>query len=130
MAKAYIIVVGVILVLSGLAGFVDNPIVGDPANEPILATDALHNIVHLATGLLGLWIGLGMAGDRVARGVIWFGWLYIVLFVVLLLSPDLFGLLTVDVNNADHFLHGALGVVSLLVGFVARQTTGASPARA
>lgn len=129
MAKAYIIVVGLILVISGLAGFIDNPIVGDPANDVILATDALHNIVHLATGLLGLWIGLGM-GDRVARGVIWFGWLYIVLFVVLLISPNLFGLLSVDVNNADHFLHGALGVVSILVGLASRRATGPTPAPA
>ncbi|MGQ0848371.1 MAG: DUF4383 domain-containing protein [Actinomycetota bacterium] len=129
MAKTYITVVGVILVASALLGFTSNPFVGEAENA-LLAADALHNIVHLITGLLALWIGFGMSGDRLARGVIGFGWLYVVLFVVLLLSPDLFGLLSIDTNLADHVLHAALGVVSLLVGMAARRATGATPATA
>ena len=125
-AKTYITVIGVVLVVSGLLGFVENPIVGPDA---LLATDALHNIVHLGTGALALFIGFGQRGDRLARGVIGFGWLYAALFVVLLVTPTLFGLLSVPVNGADHILHVGLAVVSLVVGMSARGRV-ASPAGA
>ncbi|MGH8924852.1 MAG: DUF4383 domain-containing protein [Acidimicrobiia bacterium] len=126
-AKTYITVIGVVLVVSGLLGFIENPIVGPDA---LLATDALHNIVHILTGGLALAIGFGRSGEALVRGVIGFGWLYIVLFVVLLLSPTLFGLLTIEVNVADHILHGGLGVLSLLIGMSARRVTGTTPASA
>ena len=125
-AKTYITVIGVVLVVSGLLAFIDNPLFGPDA---VFATDALHNIVHIVTGGLALAIGFGRSGEALARGVIGFGWLYLVLFVVLLVSPTLFGLLTVEVNLADHVLHAGLGVLSLLVGMGARRTaTGPAPA--
>jgi Domain of unknown function (DUF4383) len=117
--KAYITIAGVLGVVTGLVGFIDNPFIGDPAHDAIFATDALHNLVHIATGLLALWIGLGMRGQRRARGITWFGVLYLVLFVVLLISPRLFGLFQVEVNNADHFLHATLGIATLAVGLAA-----------
>ncbi|CAN5304244.1 hypothetical protein BH18ACT5_BH18ACT5_00340 [soil metagenome] len=128
-AKTYITVIGIVLVVSGLLGFFDNPFVGaDP--DAILAADALHNIVHIATGFLGLWIGLSKRGEALARGVIAFGVLYLVLFVVLYLSPTLFGALSIEVNNGDHVLHAVLAVVSLLVGFAARRQSSGTPAMA
>jgi hypothetical protein len=117
--KAYITIAGVLGLVTGLVGFTDNPFVGDPAHDAIFATDSLHNLVHISTGLLALWIGLGMTGQRQARGITRFGTLYILLFVVFLISPRLFGLLQVDVNNADHVLHAALGVATLVVGMAA-----------
>ena len=56
--------------------------------------------------------------------------LYLVLFVVLFLSPTLFGALSIEVNNADHVLHAVLAVVSLLVGFAARRQSSGTPAMA
>jgi hypothetical protein len=129
MAKAYTTVVGIILVVSGLLGFIDNPIVGD-SDGALLATDAVHNVVHIATGLLALWIGFGMAGARLANGVTAFGILYLVIFVVCLISDDLFGLFALPVNAADHVLHGALGVVSILVGRSAAGSAKSTPATA
>jgi hypothetical protein len=85
----------------------------------IFASDALHNVVHFATGLVALGIGLGMTEKRLARGITWFGILYLVLFVLLLASPTSFGLMEVEVNSADHVLHAALGAVTLAVGLVA-----------
>jgi hypothetical protein len=126
-AKPYITVVGVVLVISGLLAFVSNPFVGSSSNA-ILAADALHNFVHIATGLLGLWLGFTKRGESLARGVVGFGYLYVVLFIVLVATPTLFGLLSIPVNGADHVLHAALGFVSLLVGYSARR--GAVPAAA
>jgi hypothetical protein len=125
-AKAYITIAGVLGVMTGLLGFTGNPFVGDPVHDPVFTTDALHNMIHIGTGLLALWIGFGMSGERQARGIAWFGVLYFVLFAVLLISPNLFGLLQVDVNNADHLLHAALGVGTLVVGLAALRANGAS----
>ena len=43
-----------------------------------------------------------------------------VIFVAVLLSPTLFGLFKVEANAAIHVIHGAVAVVSLAVGYLAR----------
>ncbi|MFN2487207.1 MAG: DUF4383 domain-containing protein [Acidimicrobiia bacterium] len=120
-AKSYITVIGVVLIVGGILGLTNNPLFG---TDGLFATDALHNIVHVATGPVALAIGFGQRGDSLARGAIGFGWLYMVLFVLLLVFPTLFGSLSVEVNVADHFLHAGLGVVTLLVGLGARRAVG------
>jgi hypothetical protein len=117
--KTYITVAGVIGVVTGLLGFVDNAFVGDPANDAIFATDAVHNMIHIATGVLALYIGLAMSGASQARGIIGFGILYLVLAVMLIASPSMFGVMDVDVNTADDLLHVGLGLVTSAVGFAA-----------
>ena len=117
--KTYITAAGLVGVLTGLLGFVDNAFVGDPANDAIFATDAIHNVIHVGTGVLALFIGLAMSGATQARGIIGFGVLYLVLAVVLMASPSMFGLLQVEVNTADDVLHLTLGLVTTAVGVAA-----------
>jgi hypothetical protein len=120
LAQSWSAIVGIALVAAGLLGFVDNPIVG-PANA-IFATGSVHNIVHIATGLLALYIAFGLKGEMQANAVIGFGVLYAVVLVVTILSPTLFGLFTYAVNAGDHALHAAVAVVSLVVGWMARNS--------
>jgi Domain of unknown function (DUF4383) len=117
--KAYITAAGVIGVATGLLGFVDNPFVGDPVNDAVFATDAVHNVIHVGTGVLALYIGLATAGATQARGIIGFGLLYLVLAVVLMATPTMFGVMDVDVNTADDVLHVGLGLVTTAVGVAA-----------
>jgi hypothetical protein len=119
LAKWWIAIAGVVLVAVGLLGFISNPIVGE-SDGALLPTDTLHNVVHLATGLLALYIAYGLSGASLASGVLGFGVLYAVIFVAVLLSPDLFGLFSVPANAAIHVVHAALAVVSLAVGYMAR----------
>ena len=65
-----------------------------------------------------------MSGDRQARGIVSFGGLYLVLFLTMVISPELFGILQVAVNNADHVLHAALGLATSCVGMVIRRDAG------
>jgi hypothetical protein len=119
-AKAYAAVVGIVLVAVGLLGFVANPIV---SSEPgaIFATNAIHNMVHIATGALALYIAFGLAGESRANGVMAFGVLYAVIFVLALLDPRLFGLFgDAPANIADHVLHAVLALSALAVGYLAR----------
>ncbi|HKG56927.1 MAG TPA: DUF4383 domain-containing protein [Candidatus Limnocylindrales bacterium] len=119
LAKWWMAIAGIALLGAGLLGFIDNPIVGRSTNA-LFATDNIHNIVHILTGAIALYIAFGLNGDARANGTIGFGVLYAVVFLALLVSPTLFGLFTVPVNAGDHVLHAALAVVSLAVGYMAR----------
>jgi hypothetical protein len=119
LAQSWITIAGVALIAAGLLGFIDNPIVGS-RSDALFQTGTVHNLVHVVTGLLALWIGFGLKGEMQANGVIGFGILYAVVFVVLLVSGNLFGLFQYPANAGDHVLHGALAVVSLAVGWMAR----------
>jgi len=113
-------IVGVALVAAGLLGFVENPIVG--TQNAIFATGTVHNLVHIVTGLLALYIAFGLKGEMQANAVIGFGVLYAVVLVVTILSPNLFGLFEYNVNAGDHALHAAIAVISLAVGWMARNS--------
>jgi Domain of unknown function (DUF4383) len=116
--KGYSALVGIVLLAVGLLGFVNNPIVGQP--NALFVTGAVHNVVHIATGLIALFIAFGLEGRAQVNGVIGFGLLYLVVFVLLLVSPNMFGILDYPVNAADHVLHAGLAVISLAVGYTAR----------
>ena len=120
LAQGYAALVGIVLVAIGLLGFVPNPLVGGPEGDPIFITGLPHDLVHVGTGALALFIAFGLSGEAEANGVIGFGVLYAVIFVALLASPDLFGILQHDVNVADQVLHGALFLASVAVGWMAR----------
>ncbi|HEY7523949.1 MAG TPA: DUF4383 domain-containing protein [Candidatus Limnocylindrales bacterium] len=113
-------VVGVVLVVVGLLGFVNNPIVGKDPNA-LVSTNEVHNIVHLLTGLLALYVAFGLKGAQQATGLIAFGALYAVIFIAVVISPDLFGLFggyTSGIN--EHIIHAAVAVISLGIGWMSR----------
>jgi uncharacterized protein DUF4383 len=125
-AKGYAALIGIVLVAVGLLGFVSNPIVGE--GNAVFLTGTVHNVVHLATGLLALFVAFGLRGEQQAWGVIGIGVLYLVVFVGLLISPTLFGILgaAYPVNVADQGLHLGLAVISFAVGWMARSQTMAT----
>lgn len=128
LAKWWIAVAGAVLVLVGVLGFFPNPLVGD-AEGALVPTGALHNIVHLVTGLLALYIAFGMTGMNLVNGVLGFGVLYVVIFLAVLISPTLFGLFSVPANVVLHVIHAALAIVSLALGYMARGATTAEAPR-
>src|SRR3954453_3293874 len=107
LAKWWAALAGIVLVAVGLLGFVNNPIVGAQPGA-LVPTDALHNVVHLVTGAIALYIAFGLRGDNLANGLLGFGVLYTVIFLSVLLSPNLFGLFTVPANAVIHVIHFAL----------------------
>ena len=117
--KAWATLAGIVLVAVGLLGFVQNPLVGS-ASGALVPTDALHNIVHLGTGLLALGIAFAMTGKSQVDGMFGFGILYVVIFLAAVVSPTLFGLFSIPANAILHIIHAALAVVSLGVAYMAR----------
>jgi hypothetical protein len=111
MAKTIVMILGVVFVIIGVLGFFNDPVLG------IFEVDAVHNIVHLLSGVVAL--ALASMGDSYARtyakvfGVIYL--LVTVLGFVMGTDEKLLGLL--EINNADNYLHVLLTVVLLAVGF-------------
>jgi Domain of unknown function (DUF4383) len=118
-AQAWMALAGVVLLAAGLVGFLNTPLAGSSASV-LLQTDTVHNLVHLLTGLLALSIAFGLKGEQQVTAVIGFGVLYAIIFVAVLLSPNLFGLFSVSANAPIHVIHAAVAVVSLAVGLMAR----------
>lgn len=115
---------GIVLVGAGLLGFLNTPIVGE-ADNALVRTGTVHNIVHLLTGLVALYIAFGLKGEQ-ANAVVGFGVLYVIILVAVIASPTLFGLFSVPANAAGHVIHAAVAVVSLAVGSMARGATSAT----
>jgi len=119
LAKTWALVAGAILVLVGILGFFSNPIVGS-APGALVATDTVHNIVHLGTGILALVIYSLSSGEARKTALIGFGALYAAVFALVLISPSLFSLFSVPANAIDHVIHAALAAVTLGIAFMAR----------
>ena len=116
LARTWLLLAGGILIVVGILGFFPNALVGP---NGLVATDNLHNIVHVLTGALALGLGYAMRDD-IGTAAILFGALYAVVFVLTLISPTLFGLFSVPVNAIDHVIHIGLAIVSLGLGYMAR----------
>jgi hypothetical protein len=121
---AWATLAGIVLVAAGLLGFLNTSIAGS-ADNALLRTDNIHNIVHLVTGLIALFIAFGMKGAQQVNAVIGFGILYVIIFAAVLLSPTLFGIFSVAANTPIHVVHVAVAVVSLAVGYMARSSSAA-----
>ena len=115
---------GIVLVAAGALGFLNTSLVGT-ADNALLRTDTVHNIVHLVTGLVALYIAFGLKGEQQVNGLIGFGILYVIIFVAVLASPSLFGLFSVPASSLIHVVHAAVAIVSLGVGLMARNSASA-----
>lgn len=117
--KAWAALAGTVLVAVGLLGFLGTPLVGSTSGA-LVPSDVLHNVVHLGTGAIALWIAFGTSGKTQVDALMGFGILYVVIFAAVLVSPTLFGLFSVPANAVVHVIHAALAVVSLAVAYMAR----------
>ena len=102
-------IAGVVFIVLGLLGFVNDPILG------IFDVDALHNIIHLASGILALvFASQGESQARMFALVL--GIVYALVTILGFLTGDGKILGLVSVNGADNYLHLVLAIVFLVVG--------------
>lgn len=111
--KTYAIVIGAVLVLVGILGFI--PGIGAPLLLNIFGVNAAQNVLHLAGGAVILWYGYKGSGKPTNM------WLGIVSAVVGVLGfiPGAKDLLETifGINAAISVLHLAIAVVSLGVAY-------------
>jgi hypothetical protein len=117
MAKTVVKLFGWVLLLVGIVGFFNKPVLG------IFAVDVTHNIIHLVSGLIA--IVMARKGEMSARTFAKvFGVIYALVAVLGFVSSDGTILGFITANSADTWLHVALAVVFLGVGFTGRRSSG------
>lgn len=116
MAKTFAMVLGVILLLVGILGFLLNPAGGLLLG--IFAVNGPHNAIHVASGLLGIAAAF-MGWARLFCQA--FGVVYLLVGLLGFVATDsqsmLLGL--IHINMAANLLHLAIGAVTAYVGFAA-----------
>ncbi len=132
LAQRFAQIFGLVYLLVGILGFIPPLLTGNipgvigPFSGLLLglfAVNWLHNIAHIAIGAAGLASYRSAAGARsYAIGV---GVLYLLLFVIGLILPTVFGLL--PLNGPDNILHLVSGAAALAIG-LASPTSGRSSA--
>jgi hypothetical protein len=109
--------IGVIFILAGILGFFNNPVLG------ILRVDAIHNIIHIASGILALvFSSQGEAQGR--RFFLIFGVVYGLITILGFLTGTTPGLIEgsgkmlglITFNGADNIFHLLVTIVFLVIG--------------
>lgn len=101
---------GIVLLLVGILGFITgSPLLG------LFEVDTTHNIIHILSGIVAL-IAVS-SGESYARlYLIVFGIVYgLVTILGFVTGGSILGLFTVNAN--DNYLHAAIAIVCLGVGF-------------
>ena len=113
-------IVGVALGLAGLAGFAAPTLLG-------LHLTTIHNIVHLLTGLIALYVGFAAGFEAARVFCLLFGAVYLLLAALGFLAPGLVvtalghAPLTARQLTPDNAVHVLLGALLLGVGLTARR---------
>jgi uncharacterized protein DUF4383 len=116
-ASLYAGLIGAVLVVAGIIGFFYSSSFGDPGEVDavlgVLDVNAWHNIVHIASGALGiLAFRSGPAASRTYA--LAFGAIYIVVAIwgfAIGSGESILGF--IPVNSEDNVLHAILGVLGL-----------------
>ena len=116
-AKLYATLVGGALTIGGIIGFFYSASFGSPGSVDdafgVLAVNGWHNVVHLATGLLGL-AAAGYLAREYALGL---GLVYLVVAIWgFVIGSGESILSVVPVNTEDNILHLALGLTGVAAG--------------
>ena len=121
-AQVFALVIGLTLVVAGIAGFFYNASFDTGDDLPrdaligILDINGWHNVLHIATGVIGLALAGSYDSARLFAIVV--GGAYIVVAVAGFITGNggvLVGL--IPINTEDNFLHLLIGIAGLGAGF-------------
>jgi Domain of unknown function (DUF4383) len=119
MAKTICTILGVVFILVGLAGFAKHDLLGAHLS-------AAHNVVHLVSGAIALYLGLKGSLSAARTFCIIFGAVYLLLGIVGFAlgtgEHKMFAVIpgTLEFGTMDHIIHLALGVIFLIGGFMTK----------
>lgn len=109
LARLYIVLSGLILVVVGVAGFFRHEMFN-------LTFPPAHNFFHLLSGVIALAAGLGKDPAGPPRFGIVFGTIYTLVAIVGFLGLHDLGSLQLALNLHFNFIHLGVGVLSILAG--------------
>jgi hypothetical protein len=130
-AQVYAIVIGATLTVAGIAGFFYNASFGSgdgtdrDAVLGILDVNGWHNVVHVASGALGLLVARSYDGARAyALGL---GVVYLLVTLLGFIAGDGGEILSlIPVNTEDNVLHLLIGLAGLAAGVATPATVAPS----
>lgn len=122
-AQLYSLVFGATLLLAGITGFLVDSSFGplgsdvEGSNLILFEVNGIHNIVHLASGALGLAMWRNAASARLfALG---FGAIYLLVTVLgFAMGSSVLGI--IPINAADNVLHLTIAAVGLVAGLASK----------
>jgi hypothetical protein len=136
--RSFALALGFLFLLAGASGFIPGMLQPAPADAPplvinmghglimgLVPVNALHNVVHVTFGVLGLAAYAGIYSPRAYARIVAVSYGLLVVLGLLPLTNTLFGLVPIYGNAV--WLHFALGVIAAFFGF-ARPPAGLSPA--
>ena len=113
-ARTYAKVVGVTIILIGIGGLA----LGEKSLLGVLNIDIAEDIVHLVSGGLMAFVGFRGSHSAVRSVVGGLGIVYLLVGVLGIFVPDLFGLLPHEYETVlDNLIHLTLGVLGIAIGF-------------
>lgn len=119
MAKQVATVVGVVFILVGIVGFFSHDLLGAHLNTA-------HNVVHLVSGAISLYLGMKGSLSAARQFCIIFGIVYGLLGVAgYFLGTGAEHMLDLNVlmlGTRDHIIHILIGVLYLIGGFGTKST--------
>jgi hypothetical protein len=120
MAKTVATILGIVFVIIGIVGFFAKDLLGAHLSP-------VHNVIHLVSGLVSLWLGSRGTMSAARAFCLVFGLVYAGLGAVGFLAGDAANdrLLTVipgqlDLGARDHLIHVVLGAIYLIGGLATR----------
>jgi hypothetical protein len=111
LAKIYVVLSGLILVVVGVVGFFRHEMFN-------LTFPPAHNLFHLGSGLIALWTGLGKNADGPQLFGLIFGTIYTLLAIAGFAGLRDLGPLQLDLNTHFNFIHLGVGLLSLVAGLL------------
>jgi hypothetical protein len=130
-AQVFALVIGATLLVAGIVGFFYNASFGTgdgterDALLGILDVNGWHNVVHIASGAVGLLLAGSYGGARLYA--LAFGAIYLVVALLGFLAGDgeeIFNL--IPVNTEDNFLHLLIGLAGVGAGLATPSTIAPS----
>src|SRR5580658_8730844 len=119
MGKTYAVVIGLVLTIVGIIGFVK----GMPGMMG-LQFSMIHNVIHLGSGLIGLAAGLG-GGEKGGRAYAKiFGLIYTVVAILGFAGVPAILMTDLNINLYYNIIHLAVGLLGLLAGFMGGSDSG------
>ena len=119
-AKLYATVVGAVLTILGIVGFfynsdfTSNKAVHDDVFG-ILSVNGWHNVVHIATGIFGLWAASTYASARAYALGLAVVYIAVAIWGFVIGSGDSI-LSIIPVNTPDNVLHLLIGIAGVAAG--------------
>ena len=131
-AQIYSLIFGLVLLGAGVLGFIANSSFGnlgsgvDGDKLIVFEVNGWHNLVHIASGALGLALSGRAASARAfALG---FGAVYLLVTVIGLIDgSDIFGIL--PINAADNALHIGIALAGIAAGLASAPPKSGSQVR-